>query len=713
MSDAPKPADYKAGPDLPEPVVAADKNIPEFSIKAIVLGSIIGVLFGAANVYLALNVGLTVSASIPAAVIAVAILRGVFRSGTILESNMVQTVGSAGESLAAGIVFTLPALIIWGMDPSLFTIFIVALLGGLLGVLMMVPLRRYLIVEEHDKLPYPEGTACAEVLVAGEEGGVKGRRVFQGLGIGALYTFLMKGLGLWSDSPHFKIPRMKSMEVGVDTLPALLGVGYIIGPRIAGLMLAGGVMGWLVIIPVIHFFGSGIPEPLFPAQKSLIAYMSPGDIWNNYIRYIGAGAVAAGGLISLAKSLPTIWNSFKKTVGKFTAKASQVELRTERDLSPKFVLPALLVIGILIWAIPQVPVGLLGTVLILVFSFFFVTVSSRIVGLIGSSSNPASGMTIATLLLVTLIFSWAGYSGEAGKIAAIMAGSLVCIGICIAGDTSQDLKTGFLVGATPYKQQIGELIGVAVAAIFIGLTLFVLNEGYGIGPAPEKIKPAQMQDMRQHAGAFSNPATLEKVVKAIDEEIAEAKSDELPFDKDDFAAFATAKKLEVYEAYRNGAGADSKEHKRLKAPQATLMSMVIEGVMDANLPWVLIFIGAFAAIVVELLGAPSLPFAVGLYLPLSLSTPIIIGGVVRGLIDRKRDKKIADTMRENGILFSSGLIAGEALVGISLAVLAWQKISISFASGWMGSFETTGSLMAFGLLVALLFWFLRPTKEQV
>jgi len=695
-----------------KPVVEAARCMPELSLKAIILGSVIGVLFGAANVYLALNVGLTVSASIPAAVISIAILRGLMKKGTILESNMVQTIGSAGESLAAGVVFTLPALIIWGIDPSLFGIFIVAVLGGTLGVLMMIPLRRYLIVEEHGRLPYPEGTACAEVLIAGEEGGVKGRRVFQGLGVGAFYTFLMKGLGLWSESPAFRLPRFKSMEVGIDTLPALLGVGYIIGPRIAALMLAGGLLGWLVIIPIIDTFGAGIPYAIFPAQKTLIAYMSPGDIWNSYLRYIGAGAVAAGGLISLIKSLPTIWASFKKAVVKFSAKGGTAELRTDIDLSPKIILPSLLVIALLIWLLPQVKVGFLGMLLVMIFSFFFVTVSSRIVGLIGSSSNPASGMTIATLLLVTLILSWAGFSGEAGKIAAIMAGSLVCIGICIAGDTSQDLKTGFLVGATPYKQQIGELIGVAVAAVFIGMTLFVLNEGYGIGPAPEGMKPAQLQDMRTHSGVFASETALNSVMKAIDVEVAATKVAELPFDKQEFASWDEQRKLEAYDKFRSGAAAAEGTHKRLKAPQATLMAMVIQGVMDANLPWVLIFIGVFAAIAVEMLGAPGLPFAVGLYLPLSLSTPIIIGGVVRGIIDAKRDPEKRERMRENGILFSSGLIAGEALVGILLAVLAWQGIHTAIFSGWAGAAENYVALAAFGLLVLTLALFLRPVKEK-
>ena len=694
----------RSGPTAPGefvPLVSPEKKLAEFTVKAVILGALLGILFGAANVYLALNVGLTVSASIPVAVLSMAILRGLLRRGTILENNMVQTVGSAGESLAAGVVFTIPALIIWGSDPSLFFIFTLSLLGGLLGVLFMIPLRRFLIVEEHGKLPYPEGTACAEVLIAGEEGGAKAAKVFKGLGVGALYAFLMKGLGLWPDSPHFSSRRLPSVEVGLDNLPALLGVGYIIGPRIAGIMLAGGVLGWLVLIPTISAFGQGAAEPIFPARKTLIGFMAPIEIWNYYIRYIGAGAVACGGLLSLIKALPTIIRSFKIGIGKLAKGAAHVSSRTERDLPPKFVVPAVLAVGLLIWIMPQVPVGFLGTVLIMLFSFFFVTVSSRIVGLIGSSSNPASGMTIATLLAVTSILVWAGNSGEPGKVMAISCGAIVCIGICIAGDTSQDLKTGFLLGATPWRQQVGELIGVAVAAVFIGLTLFVLNEGYGIGPKPEGLNETQARAMIAAEGPFADGARCERIWSEHEKDLDEAARRRLEA-TEGFGLMSAREKIAAY-IDRPKADREVKADKRLKAPQATLMSMVVEGVMKANLPWILIFIGVFAALVVELLGLPSLPFAVGLYLPLSLSTPIIVGGLVRGVTERFTAKEKRDRRRENGILAASGLIAGEALIGIALAALAWRHIHLDFASGWMGTFAPCGSLLMFGVLVFLLY----------
>ncbi len=688
------------------PIIPADQHVAEFTIKAVLLGAVLGVIFGAANVYLALNVGLTVSASIPVAVISMAILRGIFKRGTILENNMVQTIGSAGESLAAGVVFTLPALIIWGHDPSLFFIFTLSLLGGLLGVLFMIPLRKHLIVEEHEKLPYPEGTACAEVLAAGQEGGLKARKVFVGLGLGAIYTFLMKGLGLWPESPSFTSKKLPSVEIGLDNLPALLGVGYIIGPRIAGIMLAGGVMGWLVLIPAIAVFGGQSVDPIFPARKTLIGFMAPGEIWNYYIRYIGAGAVACGGMLSLIKALPTIIRSFKIGLAKFGVSAKKGDvLRTQRDLPGWFVLAGALAVGLLIWIIPFIPVGFLATFLIVLFSFFFVTVSSRIVGLIGSSSNPASGMTIATLLAVTSILAWAGYSGEAGKIAAITAGGIVCIGICIAGDTSQDLKTGFLVGATPWRQQIGEFIGVVVAALFIGLTLFVLNKGYGIGPTPEGLNHQQAQAMIQGEGVFADSAKVTRIWQEQERDLASQNNERMGLDAARYESMSLNDKLNYY--LQQGEAESSSKDKRLKAPQATLMAMVIDGVMSANLPWMLIFIGAFAAIVVELLGIPSLPFAVGLYLPLSLSTPIIAGGVVRGLMMHFSKKEKRESVRENGILLSSGLIAGEALIGILLALLAWQKIHLDVAHGWMGAFAPYGSLIMFGLLIGLLIHFQR------
>ncbi len=572
------------------PYVGHQQAIPEFTIRAILTGVLVGIVFGAANAYIGLKVGMTVSASIPAAVVAIAFAR--MRRASVLENNMVQTVGSAGESLAAGVIFTIPALIVLGFIPELSKIFVLSVIGGLLGVLFMIPLRRHLIVREHGRLPYPEGTACAEVLVAGDRGGTLVKRVMAGVGLGALYQFLMEGFGFWQDRPSWNVRGVPGAQIGGEITPALLGVGFVIGPRIAGLMLAGGAIAWLVIIPIIKMMGSGLAEPLYPAT-TLVSQMEPIDIWDNYIRYIGAGAVVFGGLVTLIKALPTMVRSFRMGVAGFgrggdgTGRAK----RTAHDLPVKYVVWGAVALGLLTWAVPQIPVNLVGAILIVVFSFFFVTVSSSIVGLIGSSSNPASGMTIATLLATSLIFLGFGWTGEAGIIGAISVGAVVCIAICIAGDTSQDLKTGFLVGATPRRQQMGEMIGVLTSALVIGWIVFFLHRVYGIG------------------------------------------SDRLP------------------------------------APQAVLMSMVVKGVLTLSLPWGLVFIGVFLAACIELLGVPSLPFAVGLYLPVRLSTPIMVGGLVRLVTERTGDTRLRHERRERGVLYASGLIAGGAIIGLFVAFL--------------------------------------------
>jgi putative OPT family oligopeptide transporter len=617
----------------------------EFSVSSVVLGSLIGIIFGAANAYLGLKVGMTVSASIPAAVISMAVLRGIFRKGTILENNMVQTIGSAGESLAAGVIFTVPVFFFWKIDVDLSKIFILSAIGGLLGILFMIPLRRFLIVKEHGNLPYPEGKACAEVLLAGEKGGAKGKAVFLGLGIGALYKILMdkKAFGLWNESPGCNLPILDKAYIGCDAMPALLGVGFIIGPRIASYMLVGGILGWLVFIPLIAFIGSGLSNPLFPSTKLLISQMEPSDIWSNYIRYIGAGAVACGGIISLFKSIPVISESFKlgfketfSRKGKSKKGNEHIESekvpRTQKDLSMKLVMLLIVLTIILIAVAPQIPVGFVGALLIVVFSFFFVTVSSRLVGLVGSSSNPASGMTIAALLGTSLIFYLIGWTDISGMIAAITVGSIVCIAICLAGDISQDLKTGYLVGATPWLQQIGEIIGLLTSSIFIGLTLNILK--------PDIISG------------------------------------------------------------------------ELLAPQANLMGMVVKGVLQHQLPWTFVICGMFTALIVEIFGIPSLPFAVGLYLPLSLSTPIMIGALIMFIINKfeKNDSKAAV---DKGILFGSGLIAGEALVGILLAFMVtltssgWfsflSSLNIGNEGEWMGSLKNLFSFLIFMTLVGYYF----------
>jgi putative OPT family oligopeptide transporter len=640
------------------PYVEHHRTIREFTLRAVIMGALVGIVFGAANAYIGLKVGMTVSASIPAAVIAIALAR-LWRS-SVLENNMVQTVGSAGESLAAGVIFTIPALIVLGFVPALSKIFILSVIGGLLGVLFMVPLRRYLIVHEHGKLPYPEGTACAEVLVAGDRGGTLVKRVMAGVGIAGVYKFLMEGMGLWPYKPAWNIRGLTGARIGAEVTPALLGVGYVIGPKIAGLMLAGGAIGWLVIIPLIKMMGSGLAEPLFPAT-TLISDMEPIDIWDNYIRYIGAGAVVFGGVVTLIRAVPTIIRSFRMGIKGLTSggeEDGEGEKRTARDLPTRYVVIGAVALGLLTWAVPQIPVNFVGALLIVIFSFFFVTVSSTIVGLIGSSSNPASGMTIATLLATSLVFLGFGWTGEAGMVAAISVGAVVCISICIAGDTSQDLKTGFLVGATPRRQQYGEIVGVLTSALVIGGVVFFLHGVYGIG------------------------------------------SDRLP------------------------------------APQAVLMSMVVKGVLTASLPWGLVFIGVFLAACIELLGVPSLPFAVGLYLPVRLSTPIMLGGVIRLFTERTRDPGLRHTRRERGVLYSSGLIAGGAIVGLAVAFLENAQIQrddliaqgepvgvmtrglatffdkVHIGSGWAGSAEGVAALIFFFILAATLVVAISPRRGR-
>jgi len=547
-----------------KPFISADKIVPEFTFTSLFIGILLAVVFGAANAYLGLRVGMTVSASIPAAVLSMGIIRVILRRDSILENNMVQTIGSAGESVAAGAIFTLPALFLWAADgvegieaPGLFEIFLIALVGGTLGVLFMIPLRKALIVEEHGVLPYPEGTACAEVLLAGEEGGSKASVVFSGLGIAAVYKFVADGLGVFPSSVNYDIKAYKGSAVGMDVLPALVGVGYICGPRIASYMFSGSVLSWFVLMPLISLFaGDAI---IFPGTKP-ISSLAPSELWGTYIKYIGAGAVATGGIISLIKSLPLIVKTFSQAMKSMSNNKGKAAsgLRTDQDMPMPVILIGVGVIAIAIWLLPTFPINLLGAVIVVIFGFFFATVSSRMVGLIGSSNNPVSGMAIATLLIATILLKATGLDGATGMKGAIAIGSIICIVAAIAGDTSQDLKTGFIVGATPKKQQWGELIGVLTSSLAIGGVLYLLNEAWGYG------------------------------------------STELP------------------------------------AAQATMMRMIVEGVMNADLPWGLIGAGAAIAIVVEILRIPVLPFAVGMYLPLSLNAGIMAGGLVRLVVEKKR-----------------------------------------------------------------------------
>ncbi|MCB9744820.1 MAG: oligopeptide transporter, OPT family [Alphaproteobacteria bacterium] len=623
------PAAYKETPEGERypPVVPDEVELPELSVKAVLIGAVVGVIFGAANAYLGLKVGLTVSASIPAAVIGVALFR-LFRSGSLLETNIVQTIGSAGESLAAGVIFTLPVLYLWGESPGFWPIFPLALLGGLLGVFFMIPLRRYLIVQEHGRLSYPEGTACAEVQVASQAGGSSARLLFAGMGLGAIYTALEKFAHLFPAEVDLQVNSQGyRTSLGGDVTPELLGVGAIIGPRVSAVMLAGGAVGWMVLIPLIYAFGGAADAPIAPETVTLVRDMDSFTVWSRYLRYVGAGAVAFGGLFTLIKSTPTILRSFQLALAALRERsAGQKVRRTEDELSLRVVGVVLLAIALLASFLPLMStggsVGPLAGLAVVVFAFFFVTVSSRIVGLIGSSSNPISGMTIATVLVCALLFGEAYGEGQA-RVAVLTIGSLVCIAAAIAGDTSQDLKTGFLVGATPRRQQIGEIVGVITAALAMSTVLALFREDIV-------------------SGAF-------------------------------------------------------------KAPQANLIKLVIDGVLDGDLPWALVLSGAAMAFCVEIMGLPTLAFAVGLYLPVHLATPIMIGGLVRLAIEWWSADAERDHRREAGVLFASGLIAGAALVGVLGAALTFFEI------GWFDGDPPppdawVPAALAFGGLTGALIW---------
>ena len=573
-----------------KPYIPADRVMPELTVTSIIMGVLLAVIFGAANAYLGLRVGMTVSASIPAAVISMGVIRIIMRKNSILESNMVQTIGSAGESLAAGAIFTMPALFLWAEEglcsmPSLVEITLIALCGGVLGVLFMVPLRNALIVKEHQTLLYPEGTACADVLLAGEEGGANASTVFSGMGLAAVFKFIVDGLKVIPADVSAAFKSFKG-EIGMEVYPALLGVGYIVGPKIASYMFVGSVFGWLVIIPLICLFG---PDTwLYPAEAgTTIAQLYAGGgasaIWSTYVKYIGAGAIATGGIISLIKSLPLIVKTFSDSMKSVKGGKNTSTARTAQDLPMQFILIGIVAMVVIIWAVPAIPVTLLGAALIVIFGFFFATVSSRMVGLVGSSNNPVSGMAIATLLIATMAIKGSGKTGIDGMTAAIAIGSVICIIAAIAGDTSQDLKTGYLLGATPKKQQIGELIGVLASGLAIGGVLYLLNAAWGYGGA------------------------------------------EVP------------------------------------APQATLMKMIVEGIMGGKLPWTLVFIGVFLAIGLEILRIPVMPFAIGLYLPIYLNAAIMIGGVVRMFVDGRKnvDDKKKEEQATDGTLYCAGMIAGE------------------------------------------------------
>ena len=615
-----------------KPYIPAEKITPELTVTSVIMGCILAVIFGAANAYLGLRVGMTVSASIPAAVISMGVIRVILRRNSILESNMVQTIGSAGESLAAGAIFTMPALFLWAEEgltskPGIVEITLIALCGGILGVLFMVPLRNALIVKEHATLLYPEGTACADVLLAGEEGGANASTVFSGMGLAAVFKFVVDGLKLLPADVSAAFKSFKG-EIGMEVYPALLGVGYIVGPKIASYMFTGSLIGWMVIIPLICLFG---PDTwMYPAAEGttiaqLYANGGAAAIWSTYVKYIGAGAIATGGIMSLIKSLPLIVTTFRDSMKSMKGSKNTSTERTAQDLPMQFILLGVIAMVFIIWIVPAIPVTLLGAVIIVVFGFFFATVSSRMVGLVGSSNNPVSGMAIATLLIATFAIKSSGKTGIDGMTAAIAVGSVICIIAAIAGDTSQDLKTGYLLGATPKKQQMGEMLGVVVSGLAIGGVLYLLDAAWGYGTA------------------------------------------EIP------------------------------------APQAQLMKMIVEGIMGGNLPWGLVFVGVFLAICLEILRIPVMPFAIGLYLPIYLNATIMIGGIVRGLLDRRKgvDEKTKTAQATDGTLYCAGMIAGEGLVGILLAIFAVVGISLDM-SGVVNLGNIGGVVLMIIMILSLL-----------
>ena len=612
-----------------KPYIPADKITPEFTVTSIIMGVILAVIFGAANAYLGLRVGMTVSASIPAAVISMGVIRKIMKKNSILESNMVQTIGSAGESLAAGAIFTMPALFLWAEEglcemPGIVEITLIALCGGVLGVLFMVPLRNALIVKEHATLLYPEGTACADVLLAGEEGGANAATVFSGMGIAAIFKFVVDGLKVIPADVAVAFKGFKG-EIGMECYPALLGVGYIVGPRIASFMFVGSLIGWMVLIPVICLFGAD--TVMYPGTETISALYAAGGaskIWSTYVKYIGAGAIATGGIISLIKSLPLIIATFRDSMKSMKGGKNTSTERTAQDLPMNVILIGIVAMVAIIWLVPAIPVNPIGALIIVIFGFFFATVSSRMVGLIGSSNNPVSGMTIATLLFATVILKVTGTTGLTGMVGAISIGGIICIVAAIAGDASQDLKTGFIVGATPSKQQVGEIIGVVASSAAIGFVLYLLNEAWGYGT------------------------------------------------------------------------------EKIPAAQATMMKMLVEGIMNEELPWAMILIGVFIAIVVEILKMPVMPFAVGMYLPFSLSAGIMAGGVVRIFVEKKKGTEAEKKARtDRGLLFTSGMIAGEGIIGILLAVFAVVKIDSKIILPF--HLPQVGSLVLYIALLVLLY----------
>jgi putative OPT family oligopeptide transporter len=721
-------------PDF-QPYVPASESRPELTVRAVILGCIFAILFGAVTVYVGLRAGLTVAASIPIAVLSISVLRALGRA-SILENNIVQTTGNAGQSIAAGVIFTLPALIFLGFDLEYIRIFILALLGGWLGVLFMIPLRRQLIVEEHGNLTYPEGTACADVLIAGERGGSFASRVFFGLGFGAIYTLFQNEnlLGAWPGTPNYEPKWMPGAALRCDATPEYMGVGYIIGARVAGVLFAGGVFSWFVLMPAIHFFGARLPGPVYPGTAP-ISQMSPSDLWSTYVRPMGAGAVAASGLITLLKTLPTIIGALKagaKTIGKQASAASAK--RTDRDIPMPIVLAGSVVLVAMIFfflefkPVPGAQVGwlanLAAALLIFFFGFLFVTVSSRIVGLIGSSANPISGMTIATLMATAAIFLVKGWTASAFGALAITIGGVVCIAAANAGDTSQDLKTGFIVGATPWKQQLAVMIGVIVCVFSIGLTLNAMNRGLETfkpmkDPIPFNLNQptpgvaVQQQHFTRTRFLLTEPNQSTKFVNGSQYVLLNALGSPTLADGKYLYNPATGK-IEIQ--WMQGIGSE-----KAAAPQGRLMATVINGILTRKLPWGLVLLGVFLVIAVELLGVRSLSFAVGAYLSIGTTLAIFCGGVIRWMIDRavaRAGGNAADTESEvsPGSLYASGLIAAGGIMGLlGVALKLYEAASGREAHLWFAAgsapyrilYHPGVSVAMFALLGFSLYYFAR------
>ncbi|MDO4890018.1 MAG: oligopeptide transporter, OPT family [Coriobacteriaceae bacterium] len=621
-----------------KPYVSPDENMREFSVRALLIGCVLAMLFGAANAYLAMKVGMTICASIPAAVIGMVVLKRL-RNSTILENNIVQTVGSSGEALAAGVAFTVPALLIMNLDTSAVSIFAIAMTGGLLGCLLMIPLRKRLVQEEHGKLPYPEGTACAEMLMADQEGSEISKTLFKGLAIGAGFKFLTSALRLIPEELDISLTGyLKGGAVGADFYPSLLGAGFLVGPKISGMALSGSVIGWLVVLPLICMVGQYAPEAIGNAAVP-ISEMDHWDLWSDYLRYVGIGAVIVGGFISLIKAIPTIVKSIRGALGSFRGDEQQAK-RTDQNVPVRLsMIMVIVLLGLIAFQplFPNVAAGSVGAVLVLLFGFVFVTVSAHMVGYVGSSNNPIVAMSIGALLVTALLFRAVGFSGTSGVVSVVVIGAVICICIGVSGDMAQDLKTGFLLGATPSKQQYGQMIGVICSAAVMGWIIIMLNDVYVIGS------------------------------------------------------------------------------KDLPAPQANMIMSLAQGVMEGELPWTLILVGGAIALAVWLLGGEVLPFAVGLYLPIHLSVTMMVGGIIRWIVDRKNfSKETRSKKNEKGTLLASGYIAGDALMSVLATALVYFGTGIDTwavldplrtENAWI-------SALVFCLVVAFFVWQLFSSKDE-